>query len=601
MAMQKNESGAISESKAKEKVNDENIGNISKRKRHELIGRIKEIRDFIAAAEQDDNTAKLLAYLSELEKDVNGKKYGLVFEEHCEKIDEVLEANTPVLTEDKELFINKGGEMNFLIEGDNLAALKLLEKTHKGKIDLIYIDPPYNTGKKSEDPNSGFMYDDKLVDENDSFHHSKWISFMNRRLQYAYSLLSPTGVCFINIDDNELAELRMLCDKIFSRENFIAILPRITKKSGKDHTDDIARNHDYVLIFVKKKDSAVFNGIATNIESYSLKDEFFFVRGGYKLNQTLDYDSLWYNEKMDFPLYIGENVFYPGGSYDAFCARHSGNHKPKDWVWRWSREKFEFGLANGFIVLKKGRNRNRIYTKTYANATITNKRPYKIEYKERETHLSSVALIDNCFSNDNAKKEITKIGLENFGFPKPTALIIQLIQIVASSKTILDFFAGSGTTGHAVMKLNAEDGGNRQFILCTNNENNICRDITYERIRRVIDKEGYNASLKYYRVDYVPISERVYYEYADELLKHVRELVELENGINFTGNDKIAIVLTEEELAEFVSNIDVFKKCKTLYMGHDLLPDTEQETALEDHNIKINIIPDYYYRNLQER
>ena len=150
------------------------------------------------------------------------------------------------------------------------------------------------------------------------------------------------------------------------------------------------------------------------------------------------------------------------------------------------------------------------------------------------------------------------------------------------------------------MKLNAEDGGPRRFILCTNNENGICRDVTYERIRRVIDKEDYAASLKYYKVDYVPISDRMYYEYADELLRHIRELVELENGINFTGNEEIAIVLTEDELAAFIADKDRFAKCRRLYMGHDLLPDEEQEAALFQNKIDVSIIPDYYYRDLQE-
>ena len=166
---------------------------------------------------------------------------------------------------------------------------------------------------------------------------------------------------------------------------------------------------------------------------------------------------------------------------------------------------------------------------------------------------------------------------------------------------LVDFFAGSGTTGNAVLKYNAEhEGSARRFILCTNNENGICRDVTYERIRRVIDKEDYAASLKYYKVDYVPISDRMYYEYADELLRHIRELVELENGINFTGNEEIAIVLTEDELAAFIADKDRFAKCRRLYMGHDLLPDEAQETALFKSKIEISIIPDYYYRDLQE-
>lgn len=150
--------------------------NISKQKREDLLNKIKEIRTFISAAPQDENTGNLLSYLSDLEKDVNGKKYGLVFEEHREEIDEVLDTHTPVLTEEKDLFIDNGGQMNFLLEGDNLASLRLLEKTHKGKIDLIYIDPPYNT------MNNGFTYSDALVDNGDNYRHSKWTSFMKHRL-----------------------------------------------------------------------------------------------------------------------------------------------------------------------------------------------------------------------------------------------------------------------------------------------------------------------------------------------------------------------------------------------------------------------------------
>lgn len=163
----------------------------------------------------------------------------------------------------------------------------------------------------------------------------------------------------------------------------------------------------------------------------------------------------------------------------------------------------------------------------------------------------------------------------------------------------MDFFAGSGTTGHAVLNLNNEDGGTRKFILCTNNENNICRTITYERIRRVLTREKFKASIKYYKIDYISITEKMYYEYADELLLHIRELVELENGINFIGNAEIAIVLNDEELFAFISKTEDLEKCNSLYIGHNVLLSGEQEALLKKNNIQINIIPNYYYQELE--
>lgn len=200
--------------------------NISKEKRDSLIKKIREIRDFISSSPQDKNAGNLLTYLSEIEKDIKGKKYGLVFEEHRENIDDTLENNLPVLTEEESLYIDNGGQMNFLIEGDNLASLRLLEKTHKGKIDLIYIDPPYNTGNKD------FVYDDAYVDMNDTFRHSKWLSFMEKRLTIAKKLLSDNGVIFISIDYNEDSQLTLLMNEIFGETNYISKITREAIKGG---------------------------------------------------------------------------------------------------------------------------------------------------------------------------------------------------------------------------------------------------------------------------------------------------------------------------------------------------------------------------------
>ena len=463
----------------------------------------------------DDERAALLGLLRE------SKTYGLVWEDKPEDVEERLREELPVLVErndDKVHSIisdNPDAPNHIIIEGDNLEALSTLAYTHAGKIDVIYIDPPYNTGNKD------FVYNDSYVDSEDSYRHSKWLSFMSKRLRIAKKLLSDRGVIFISIDDNELCNLKLLSDEVF-QNCYIGCLPRVTKKSGKAHSSDIARNHDYVLIY-SKFPALSLRGIPSDAKGFDNTDEYVSTRGKYKLNQTLDYDSLWYNPAMDFPLEIDGTTYYAGGSESAHIARHNGSHNPKDWVWRWSKAKFDFGLKHGFVVFKKGRNGVRIYTKTYLNASIEKDVAgnYIIAYKDRETKISSLTFVDNEFSNDNAKKELSDFMDANaFDFPKPSSLVKQLVYLTEKENPIvLDFFAGSGTTLHAVMQLNAEDGGKRTCILCTNNENGICENVTYERNKRVINGytkpngeavEGlHNNNLRYYRTAFVGRSRSV--------------------------------------------------------------------------------------------
>lgn len=565
------ENSIVSEMEAKATVDESKTGNISKQKREDLLAKIKEIRSFISAAPQDDNTGNLLSYLSDLEKDVNGKKYGLVFEEHREEIDEVLDTHTPVLTEDTNLFIDNGGQMNFLIEGDNLASLKLLEKTHKGKIDLIYIDPPYNTG------GTDFRYDDTIISKEDTFRHSKWISFMKQRLHIAQKLLSENGVIFISIDENEQAALKLLCDEVFSPENHIETIIWKNKYGAGAKTVGFISVHEYILCYSKKPISDLTSELDKEGQAaYKKTDEKYDVRGGY-LTQPLMTTSLADRPNLMYDIEYNGDIIHPR----------------KQWVW--SRERLELAIQNNEVEFNKQKDGTySVRAKKYLydeNGDIRRGKP--------------TSILNGPFTQDGTQEIRNFFGSEDvFKFSKPSELIKYFVAFEingASSKnaTILDFFAGSGTTAQAVLAQNKKDNGNRQFILCTNNENNICREVTYERIKRVIDKEKYAASLKYYKVDYVPISDRLYYEYADELLKHIRELVELENGLNFTGNTEIAIVLTEEELNDFISQLENNSKYQKLYLGHDILMDAQQTQILKDRKIAINIIPDYYYKELE--
>ena len=599
--------------------------NISKQKREDLLNKIKEIRTFIASAPQDENTGNLLSYLSDLEKDVNGKKYGLVFEEHREEIDEVLDTHTPVLTEEEDLFIDNGEQMNFLIEGDNLASLKLLEKTHKGKIDLIYIDPPYNTGNKD------FIYDDVFVDKSDSFIHSKWLSFMSARLKIARKLLAPQGALIIRIGYQEVHNLNLLCQDIFfDRQNVVVTV----QTSGGKPNGGFNYTQEYLMFVVPTDFSpnamsftggierSPFEGLTLSTfdkttrpnQTYPIfieKNTMRIVGVGKSLAERIA-DGSYLGEAKDF-------VFDFNEAPEGTVALWPISSKGADCVWRLISTRLLHDWKLGYIKVSKNKSKacpNEYSLQYLPDGVIRKIESGDLEVIGRENDLPTLKLGKNetvgsdiptiwtekdFFTTKGSSYVRNIFGDKRFPYPKPLEFIVELLRASTSDNSlIVDFFAGSGTTGEATMLLNKETRGNRRFILCTNNENGICREVTYERIKRVIDKEGYTASIKYYRVDYVPVSERMYYEYADELLSHIRELVELENGVNFTGNAEIGIVLTEDELDNFVTNADDFAKCKKLYMGHDLLPTEEQEQIIKAHGIEISIIPDYYYRDLQE-
>ena len=406
---------------------------------------------------------------------------------------------------------------NLYIEGDNLEVLKLLQESYLGKVKMIYIDPPYNTGNdfiyaddfkmESEEwkVESGEWSEEgdrlfKNTDTNGRF-HSDWCSMIYSRLMLARNLLKYDGVIFISIDDNEVDDLMKIANDAFGKDNFLACFPRVTKKAGKT-TDAIAKNHDYILAYSKSTSPTLFLPSHTD-EGFRFSDEYETQRGKYKLNQTLDYDSLQYSASLDYPITVEGETFYPGQSYEKYLDRKNGNHARADWAWRWSKDLFDFGYKNGFIVIKKYDGYSRIYTKTYQNCKITKTASgFTIEYIQRTKAISTLEFVENEYSNDNSKKNLTSLFESSvFDYSKPTALLKTLAQYSsAADDIVMDFFSGSATTAHAVMQLNAEDGGHRKFIMVQLPEKcdeaseaykagykNIC-EIGKERIRRAGEK-----------------------------------------------------------------------------------------------------------------
>lgn len=428
------------------------------------------------------------------------KRYGLVWEDKVEEVEEQLQEQLPILSEvtDKRILSTEENAPNhILIEGDNLHALTCLSYTHEGKIDVIYIDPPYNTGNKD------FVYNDSYVDSEDDFRHSKWLSFMNKRLRIARRLLSDNGVIFISIDDNEQASLKLLCDEIFGEKNFVANIIW-QKKTGAADARGIAVITEYIMIYVKNE-TYINDIFAKNTEAFDEKryrySDQHKERGPFYYD-SLDRGSVRYSDSLNYAIIAPDGTtLYPN---DRTTFVNDG------WTWKWSKEKVKWGIENGFIDIAKNNKkksgwsvRYKIYLNVDNEGNLIKK---NVPFKN---------MITDTLNADAANDIKNIFDSKVFSFPKPVKLLHQLLKYIdKSTLTILDFFAGSGTTMHAVMQLNNEDGGKRQCILVTNNENGICENITYERNRRII--QGYtnakgeqieglsNNNLRYYQTNYVP-------------------------------------------------------------------------------------------------
>ena len=537
----------------------------------------------------DFNIEELIKRISELETELNSaKKYGLVWDKEHTKEDVVIqcETNIPVLNciKDKKLIYGKTN--NLLIEGDNFHSLTSLNFVDKESIDLIYIDPPYNTGHED------FCYNDKFVNEDDGYRHSKWLSLMQKRLNLAKDLLKREGVIFISIDDIELANLTLLCDSIFGERNRIATMIWKSKSGGANDSASIATDHEYILAYCKNFAYAkIYNDMGAKVTtSYNQEDE----NGRYALDR-LDKQSLGYHESLDFPI-VGPD----GREYRVI---HKNPNK-KQARWRWGKETVEQRYNE--LVFKWPY----VYTKNYEKKTGQTPRSILFEDRFGRTRTGSTDLRD-------------VIGVQNiFTYPKPVSLLRYLVEIgCPKNGIVLDFFAGSGTTGQAVLELNKEDGGNRRFILCTNNENNICEGVTYPRIKTVITgvrpdstkySDGIPANLYYFKTDFIKDeanSEQAKYnlvEKVDALLCIFEDIFEeLERNSyssHYINGDKHMFIyndyFNELKFKEFKDRVLSTNGEKIVYVYSS--DNNVDETLFENTDVVLKPIPSKIYEIYKE-
>ncbi len=473
--------------------------------RQEIIEKIRKLEGLT-----DDERAALLELAS------TKKRYGLVWEDKPEDVEERLRDELPVLIEDKSKALTDGGDdapNHILIEGDNLEALATLAYTHAGKIDVIYIDPPYNTGNKD------FIYNDSYVDSEDTYRHSKWLSFMSKRLRIAKKLLSDRGVIFISIDDNEQANLKLLCDEVLGERNFISQF--IWSAGRKNDSKYVSVSHEYIISYFKNFDFIKQQQIIWREKKQGIQDIYNCVKALIKKHGR-NYDiisselKIWYQSLPDnHPaknhkhyhsvdergIYFPSDISWPGGGGPKYEVLHPITKKPvrvpnRGWVYP-TPERMQEVINQNLVHF--GPDESSVPCKKTYLSDNEEAAPYSVFYKDGRAATKRLRAILNADLFQNPKDEDVLQRLFKFSSLR--------------NSVILDFFAGSGTTLHAVMQLNAEDGGHRQCILVTNNENGICENVTYERNKRVINGytkpngeavEGlHDNNLRYYRTDFV--------------------------------------------------------------------------------------------------
>jgi len=545
-------------------------------------------------------------------------RFGLVWLDVPEAFEYDVENKLPILKEVSKLAIRSKDNKptHLLIEGDNYHALTCLNYTHKDKIDVIYIDPPYNTGS------DGFKYKDKRildkfpdgteVPADHPLRHSYWLSFMKKRLELSRALLSEQGVIFVSIDENENAQLKLLMDEIFGSENFIASITVQSNPRGKQQMK-IATTHEYLLVYGKNINKSQINSEELSNEQvggYSKVDENNFnyrelgLRKRGAASRRVDVPNLYYpiyvNPKIGEVALKKDKIF----TKEAFPILSNG----EDGRWRWGKKKFEI-------------DKNRLYGRLVNNQRWDIfERDYLIKDGEQKGIKSKSIWDEKELNYENAKKELKDLfdGKTLFDYPKTVYLIKKVCKIASNSNSIiLDFFAGSGTTGQAVMELNEQDGGKRQFILITNNDeitngekHKIMTDICYPRIKKVIN--GYNSkqklgnSAKYFKTAFVGKNNILKADDTDkiELAHNAGSMLAIaENTLYqveqnnywqiFESPKQYTAVYFREEFGkfdDFIKKVRKFKRPVVIYI-FSWEKEFEFNEFEDDKNIKVKTIP----------
>ena len=456
--------------------------------------------------------------LKVIEKLESHKKYGLIWDEEKtkEQFEKESENALPVLKEvkSKEIKTDPAKPTNILIEGDNYHALSVLNYTHQGKIDVIYIDPPYNTGNKD------FKYNDNYIDKEDAYRHSKWLSFMSKRLRLAKSLLQEDGVIFISIGEDEIAQLKLLSNEIFGEKNFITnFIWEKTQHFGRQKVNSYS-NADYILCYAKQLNNSGLKELL--VESIKEEHEDAPLYNASNPVNTLTIPA----KKVIFNIPDGEYTRTTDEKYKLIEKVIVKNGKNKNalvlrFKSRWSQKNVEKELEKGTTFWVKSE--NFAIRAIYGSGKTSNDSPKQIIFTNRNNEFVAKSRFGQKVGvNEEASNELfNMVGEQNiFEYPKPRTLVEYLTSLLfdhyennyQKDITVLDFFAGSGSTGHAILNLNKNDEGKRTFILCTNNEEKICSDICYPRVQKAIKgyttpkKEriaGLGGNLKYYKTAFV--------------------------------------------------------------------------------------------------